>query len=60
MKSYASQEEILNTTSIPRPIKVPSVLIGYFGDLIKNVAKMKANEIKSSTSLNIHSPIKPN
>lgn len=59
MKSYASQDEILNTTSTPRPIKVPSVIIGYFGDLIKNVAKMKAYEIKSSTSLNVHSPIKP-
>jgi len=54
MKSYASQDEILNTTSTPRPIKVPSVIIGYFGDLIQNVAKMKV-----STSLNVHRPIKP-
>jgi len=45
MKSHQSEEEILaEANSIPRPIKVPSVVIGYFGDLIKQMANIKVND----------------
>ena len=45
MKSLRTEEEILaEANSIPRPIKVPSVVIGYFGDLIKQIANIKIND----------------
>ena len=45
MKSLQSEEEILaEANSIPRPIKVPTVVIGYFGDLIKQMALIKIND----------------
>ena len=45
MKSLQTEEEILaEANSIPRPIKVPSVVIGYFGDLIKQIANIKIND----------------
>lgn len=45
MKSNQSEEEILaEANSVPRPIKVPSVVIGYFGDLIKQMANIKVND----------------
>ena len=38
-------DDILNDAkSIPRPIKIPPVVIGYFGDLIKNMAHIKVND----------------
>ena len=40
-----SADDILaEANSIPRPIKVPSVVIGYFADLIKNIALIKVND----------------
>ena len=46
MKSLRTEEEILaEAKSIPRPIKVPSVVIGYFGDLIKQMALIKIIKI---------------
>ena len=40
-----SADDILaEANSIPRPIKVPSVIIGYFGDLIKDIALIKVND----------------
>lgn len=40
-----SPDDILaEANSIPRPIKVPSVVIGYFADLIKDIALIKVND----------------
>lgn len=40
-----SPDDILaEANSIPRPIKVPSVIIGYFADLINNIALIKVND----------------
>ena len=45
MKSLQTEEEILaEANSIPRPIKIPPVVIGYFGDLIKQMANIKVND----------------
>jgi hypothetical protein len=63
MKSYVSKDEIVdNANSVPRVIRVPSAVVGYFADWIQDVAKMKVNKLKkeSSTSLNVSSSIKPN
>jgi hypothetical protein len=67
MKSFASKDEIIdNANSVPRVIRVPSALVGYFADWIEDVAKMKVNKLKkekekeSSTTLNVGSSIKPN
>ena len=44
-KINKSADDILaEGNSIPRPIKVPSVVIGYFADLITNSARIKAND----------------
>ena len=44
-KINKSADDILaEANSIPRPIKVPSVIIGYFGDLIKDIALIKVND----------------
>ena len=62
MKSYVSKDDILdNANSVPRVIKVPNVLVGYFADWIEEVAKMKVNKHKkeSSPPLNVGSSIKP-
>jgi hypothetical protein len=63
MKSYVSKDEIVdNANSVPRVIRVPSAVVGYFADWIQDVAKMKVNKLKkeSSTPLNVSSTIKPN
>jgi hypothetical protein len=63
MKSYMSKDEIVdNANSVPRVIRVPSAVVGYFADWIQDVAKMKVNKLKkeSSTPLNVSSSIKPN
>ena len=40
-----SADDILTeANSIPRPIKVPSVVIGYFADLITNSALIMVND----------------
>jgi hypothetical protein len=40
-----SADDILTeANSIPRPIKVPSVIIGYFADLITNSALIMVND----------------
>ena len=40
-----SPDDILaEANSIARPIKVPSVIIGYFADLINNIALIKVND----------------
>jgi hypothetical protein len=62
MNSYVSKDEIIdNANSVPRVIRVPSALVGYFADWIEDVAKMKVNKLKkeSSPPLNISSSIKP-
>ena len=47
MKSYISEEDILlRGNSIPRPIKVPSALVGYIADLVQKLAKEKVKRIK--------------
>jgi len=44
-KINKSADDILNDAkSISRPIKIPPVIIGYFGDLIKNMALIKVND----------------
>jgi hypothetical protein len=44
-ESNKSADDILTeANSIPRPIKVPSVIIGYFGDLITNSALIMVND----------------
>ena len=44
-KINKSADDILaEANSIPRPIKVPSVVIGYFADLINNLARIKVND----------------
>jgi hypothetical protein len=44
-KLNKSADDILaEANSIPRPIKVPSVIIGYFADLIKDIALIKVND----------------
>ena len=51
MKSTKTNEEILEEAkSIPRPILIPSAVVGYFADLIIEVAKIKAEAVKVSTS----------
>jgi hypothetical protein len=58
-----SKDEIVdNANSVPRVIRVPSAVVGYFADWIQDVAKMKVNKLKkeSSTPLNVSSSIKPN
>jgi len=41
-KSFVSADTILETAnSIPRPIMIPSVAVGYIADLIINMAKNK-------------------
>jgi len=41
-KSYASADDIKESShSIPRPISIPSALIGYIADLIIESAKRK-------------------
>ena len=53
MKSLQTEEEILaEANSIPRPIKVPSVVIGYFGDLIKQIAHIKIIKIINMIKIN--------
>ena len=42
MKSNVSAEEILErANSVPRPIKIPNVVVGYIADLIIKLAKEK-------------------
>ena len=44
-KLNKSADDILTeANSIPRPIKVPSVVIGYFADLITNSALIMVND----------------
>jgi len=44
-KLNKSADDILTeANSIPRPIKVPSVVIGYFADLITNSAHIIVND----------------
>jgi ADP-heptose:LPS heptosyltransferase len=44
-ESNKSADDILTeANSIPRPIKVPSVVIGYFADLITNSALIMVND----------------
>ena len=40
-KSFVSKDDILEGTYTSRPIKVPIVIIGYFSDLIKQIANNK-------------------
>jgi len=61
MKSYVSKDDIVdNANSVPRVVKVPSALVGYFADWIEDVAKMKVDKLKKElTTLNVGSSIKP-
>lgn len=57
MKSLQTEEEILaEANSIPRPIKVPTVIIGYFGDLIKQMANIKVNDFVLARSCDQKDP----
>lgn len=48
-KSYASPDEILETKhSQPRPISMPSSVIGYLADLIINIAEFKVKKINDA------------
>jgi hypothetical protein len=56
-KLNKSADDILaEANSIPRPIKVPSVVIGYFGDLITNLALIKVNDSVLEHSLSRKDP----
>ena len=61
MKSYVSKDDIVdNANSVPRVVKVPSALVGYFADWIEDVAKMRVDKLKKElTTLNVSSSIKP-
>ena len=62
MKSYVSKDNIVdNANSVPRVIRVPSAVGGYFADWIEDVAKMKVRKLKKelSTTLNVSSSVKP-
>ena len=62
MKSYVSKDNIVdNANSVPRVIRVPSAVVGYFADWIEDVAKMKVRKLKKelSTTLNVSSSVKP-
>ena len=61
MKSYVSKDDIVdNANSVPRVVKVPSALVGYFADWIEDVAKMRVDKLKKElTTLNVGSSIKP-
>jgi hypothetical protein len=44
-KSYISEDHILDSAnSIPRPIVLPSAVIGYIADLIIAAAKQKVKD----------------
>jgi hypothetical protein len=59
-KSFVTKDEILDSAnSVPRLIKVPSVLVGYFADWIQQVAEMKVKKHLSIPPLNVSSSIKP-
>jgi hypothetical protein len=42
--SLTADEIISNANSIPRPIEVPNVIVGYIGDLLIKTAKAKIKE----------------
>ena len=46
-KSYTSADDILDSAkSIPRPLELPSVTIGFIGDLIIKILDSKIKNIK--------------
>jgi hypothetical protein len=44
-RSTKTYEEILDEVTTPRPIHIPNAIVGYFGDLIIELAKHKINKI---------------
>ena len=50
-KSYVTADDILETpNSVPRPIKLPSAVVGYMADLISSLAKEKVEKLRSSSA----------
>lgn len=43
-----SKDDILETQTEARPLVIPNAIIGYFGDLIINIAKYKVSIHKSN------------
>ena len=55
-KSYASVDDIKESAnSVPRPIKLPSAVIGYMADLIISQTKQKIKKTVSISSVSISS-----
>jgi hypothetical protein len=48
-KSYTSADDIIDSAkSIPRPLELPSVTIGFMGDLIIKILDSKIKETKKT------------
>ena len=59
MNTHKTPDEIIDEgKSIPRPIVIPNSIIGYFADLMIDVAKIKASKINKSSTLTRWSLIK--
>ena len=43
MNCNVSKDDILEIKTKPRPIVIPNAIIGYFGDLIINIAKHRVS-----------------
>ena len=47
MNSNVSKNDILEQQTKARPIIIPNAIIGYFGDIIINIAKYKVKNHKA-------------
>ena len=48
MNSNVSKDDILDVKPDPRPLVIPNEIIGYFGDIIINIAKYRVSVQKDS------------
>jgi hypothetical protein len=47
-KSYVTADDICESKhSVPRPIKLPSAVVGYMADLIKVLAEEKVKHVQN-------------
>jgi len=51
MSKQTAENIIESANSISRPLELPNVTIGFMGDLIINIIKIKADSIKKSRTL---------